>query len=275
MNDQNNENKFPTIVEVLVVILATIGLTFFIGIIGVLVGARKSLFLLESLIILPALVFVIVKKMPLKKVFRIHPVKKELLVVSAFIGIALTIIIDEFDRLIQTIIPMPEFLIEAMEESLKIQSPSDLVIILFSAVLLASVLEEMLFRGFLQVSLEQRLDVTRAVMSSAIIFAIVHMNPWWTIQFTLFGIILGVMAWKSRSIIPAIVVHFINNGTALIFNNMEKENYQWYLYKGHVSIPILVGSIIILFYGMKVFYYFCEITQKEKKIDVTENEPQS
>ena len=86
------------------------------------------------------------------------------------------------------------------------------------------------------------------------------------------GIILGVMAWKSNSIIPSMIVHFINNGIALIFANSKPAQYQWYLYKNHVSIPIIIAAIIAVFYGMKLFYKFCDSSFEEENFDTIQQD---
>jgi len=258
MDRNQNSQTYPQLHHIVIILIITLGLIFITSFIGALLGAKSGLFLLEFLIIVPALIFVIIYRYPITKVFRLRPVKKSVLAVSVLIGIGFTIIVDEFDRLIQTVFAMPEFLQKAIEESLKIETATDYLIIIFSAVFLAAILEEMLFRGLVQNSLEKTFDVTKAVMSAAFIFAIIHLNPWWTIQYTLFGIILGVLAWKSSSVFPPIIVHSINNGIALIFNNVPAEKMQWYLSGNHVNLYLLVIAIFATFYGFKMFYYYCE-----------------
>lgn len=207
---------------------------------------------------MPALGYSLLFKYPIKKIFRLNKISLPVVGVSIIFGLGISVVVDEFDRLFQLIFPMPEMLKEVMEQSLKINSVTDLVIIGFSAVILASVLEEMLFRGFVQNSFEQTFDVTRAVMATAIIFAIVHLNPWWTVQFTFFGIFLGVLAWKSNSIIPPIIVHFLNNGIALLFSNTDPDKLKWYAGETHVNIWVLALAILFSYFGMKLFYEFCD-----------------
>lgn len=273
MNRNHDSQAYPQLHHIIIVLLITLGLIFIISFIGALLGAKTGLFLLEFLIIVPAVIFVIIFKYPVFKVFRLRPVNKSVLAVSVLIGLGFTIIVDEFDRLIQIVFPMPDFLQKAIEESLKIQSTTDFFIIIFSAVFLAAILEEMLFRGFVQISFENTFDVTKAVMATAFLFAIIHLNPWWTIQYTLFGIILGVMAWKSSSVFPPMIVHFVNNGVALIFNNISPEKMQWYLSGNHVNLLLLAVAIIATFYGFKMFYYYCEKTEGEKMSPLNQNAP--
>ncbi len=267
MDIKNQTEKYPQIWQVIIVILITLFITFVLGLIGTLVGAKTELFLLEAVIILPALIFTLRNNFAAITLFRLRPVNKNVIMASILIGIAFTVVSDEIDRVVQVFFPMPEILREAIEESLKIQSTSDLIIIIISAVFLAAIVEEMLFRGFVQTSFEHHFDVTKAVMSSALIFTIIHFNPWWAIQVMIIGVILGVMAWKSNSIVPSMIVHLINNGIALIFANTKPEQYQWYLYKEHVSIPIVIAAIMLVFFGMKLFYKLCDSYFEEENFD--------
>ena len=258
MGSEHTPGQYPRIWQVVIVILISIFITFLTGIIGTLIGLKTELFLLEALIIVPAVIFTLRTHYSPVLVFRLRPVSRKVIITSIFIGIAFTILSDEIDRLVQLVLPTPEIFRKLIEASLKIQSTSDLIIIVFSAVFLAAIVEELLFRGFVQTSFEKHFDVTKGVMSTALIFAVFHFNPWWGIQILIFGILLGVMAWKSNSVVPSIIVHFINNGFSLIFVNASPEAFQWYLFKNHVSIPILLSAIIVTIYGMKLFYQFCD-----------------
>jgi len=133
----------------------------------------------------------------------------------------------------------------------------DFVIIFVSAVIFAGLFEEMLFRGFVQKTFEKEFNVTQAILITALIFGMMHLNPWWLVQISLFGIFLGIMAWKSNSIIPSMIVHFINNGLSLVLMNTGQENYDWYLYKNQVYIPIILVAIVFTFFGFRLFYKIC------------------
>ncbi|MFZ5516614.1 MAG: CPBP family intramembrane glutamic endopeptidase [Candidatus Zhuqueibacterota bacterium] len=262
MNTAPHRDDYPQLREVTIVILFTLIVTSSIGFLSAIFGQRKELFLLEGLIVLPATIFIIRNNYSIIRLFRLKWVNWRVVAASLAIGLAFTIVSDEIDRIVQIFFPLPEPLAEAIQKSIQINSLSDLIIIGFSAVFLAAFVEEMMFRGFVQTGFENTFDITKAVMATSLIFAVVHFNPWWSIQVLVFGIVLGVMSWKSDSIIPSAIVHFINNGVALAFANMEKESYSWYLYKEHVSIPILIVAGLVTFYGFKLFYHYCELDEK-------------
>ncbi len=258
MNTEHEITTYPSIRQVIVVIVLTLGAIFILGLIGTMFGAAKELFLLEAVVILPALIFTFKKKFSAVTLFRLRGVNFRVALISMIIALGIAVVTDEIDRIVQVFFPMPDAIRQSIEAALKIESTTDLIIIVLSTVVFAAIVEELLFRGFAQTSFEYHFDVTKAVMSSALLFAVVHFNPWWLIQVIIIGIILGVMAWKSNSIVPPIIVHFINNSLALVFVNLPPEQLKWYLHGNHVQIPIVLAGIIATFWGMKSFYEYTE-----------------
>ena len=51
---------------------------------------------------------------------------------------------------------------------------------------------------------------------SALIFGLIHLNPVQMVFGSLYGLLLGWLAWRTRSLLPSIVVHVANNTTVLL-----------------------------------------------------------
>jgi len=87
-------------------------------------------------------------------------------------------------------------------------------------ILLASVFpgfsEELFFRGYVRVGLERRWGFMVAVFLPALVFAMVHMDPMHATAVLPLGLWFGCLAWWSRSTIPAIGAHLMNNLFAII-----------------------------------------------------------
>jgi membrane protease YdiL (CAAX protease family) len=220
---------------------------------------RIEILLVEGVIIIPALLFVRNKGFSFVKVFRLKPVSPNLVFISIIIGFSLLVPIDELDRIIRKILPMPEEFFDLernFSDTLKASSGYNFFILFIAGAVMASVAEEMLFRGFLQGVLERSMEITRAVMITAVVFALLHLWPWQLVQILRLGVFLGVMSWKSGSIIPAVIVHFIVNSVSLFVINFELEAPGWFTWKGHISPPILILSLILVYYSFKLFYNF-------------------
>ena len=78
----------------------------------------------------------------------------------------------------------------------------------------AGICEETGFRGYMQRPLERRHGVPTAVVISSFLFMLLHLNKGWAtlgmvpIVFGA-GVLLGLLAWASGSLIPSIVGHII------------------------------------------------------------------
>lgn len=89
--------------------------------------------------------------------------------------------------------------------------------------LLAPLAEELVFRGAI---LRKLLGVFSekwhwaAIVISALIFGIVHMNVPQFVHATLIGLLLGWMYYRTHSILPGVMFHWINNTVAYVMFNV-------------------------------------------------------
>ena len=92
----------------------------------------------------------------------------------------------------------------------------------FALGLAAPVAEEFVFRGAILRTLLSTFNGRHwtAIAASAVLFAIAHMNPAQMPHAFLMGLLLGWMYYRTGSIIPGIVVHWVNNSTAYVLSNL-------------------------------------------------------
>ena len=87
--------------------------------------------------------------------------------------------------------------------------------------LLAPLTEEMVFRGAVLKSLLQwKQNPWVGIVISAILFALIHMNPVQMPHAFLVGLLLGWMYYRTDSIIPGVVYHWVNNTVAYVMYNL-------------------------------------------------------
>ena len=89
------------------------------------------------------------------------------------------------------------------------------IVLTISVILAAPVIEEALFRGLLQGTLETRLRPWFAIIVAALPFALLH-GPKPALFFFFWSLPVGWVTWRTGSIRPGIVVHAINNLVGLI-----------------------------------------------------------
>ncbi len=102
------------------------------------------------------------------------------------------------------------------------QSPGLVTSILVFA-LIPAICEEFAFRGFILSGLEHQHRTRSAILLSALMFGFLHVLLSLFQQLfnaTLLGIVLGLLAVRSRSILPGIVFHFLNNALAVALGSV-------------------------------------------------------
>lgn len=85
---------------------------------------------------------------------------------------------------------------------------------MLTAIVLAPILEEILFRGIVQDSLTYKYGPLRGILLGAALFGIVHVIPQQAFNAFLIGLVLGYIYYQTRSLVPVIVIHCINNAIA-------------------------------------------------------------
>lgn len=85
---------------------------------------------------------------------------------------------------------------------------------------IAPIFEEMAFRGgFLEVLLK-RYSARQAILTSSLLFAVYHLNPWQFCGTLLFGIASGWLYLRTRSVILCILGHSFVNALAMLAPNL-------------------------------------------------------
>ena len=79
-----------------------------------------------------------------------------------------------------------------------------------------AICEEMLFRGLILHSLKERYKIASAIFITAALFGFYHMSLVKFIPTGLLGLALCYVVWRTGSIYPAILMHFLNNAYSVI-----------------------------------------------------------
>lgn len=87
--------------------------------------------------------------------------------------------------------------------------------------LLAPLAEEVVFRGaVLRALLQWNRRPWLAIVLSALLFSAVHMNPAQLPHTFLVGLLLGWLYYRTDSIVPGVVYHWVNNTVAYVMYNL-------------------------------------------------------
>lgn len=114
--------------------------------------------------------------------------------------------------------------------------------------ILAPISEEIGFRGVLMGGLlRMRCGAWPAIVISAIVFAYFHGTHIQLLGTTVFGIISGWLYWRTRSLIPSMIIHMVNNSSACILEMVAPD----YEPDKIASVVFIAVFLPILLYGLR------------------------
>lgn len=262
-NNPEPEENFPS----LRISIALIWLGYLASamIISLLTKEIESIHLMigEALFVAPLFIYLVRKKYDLKQVFRLKMVSPRILLASLAMALFVPVLLDEVDRIMGGFVNIPDEYVELIAKLFVAKNFMDWVYLISGTVILASILEEMIFRGMLLQSFEKKVDTGTAIFLSALLFAIVHLSIW-LLQVMLVGCLFGYLSWRSRSILPGIILHSVNNLYSLIFTNFEL-NVGWYNWYSHVHPTAIAIAACITFYAIKWFNSLTPLPQKQNQ----------
>lgn len=164
--------------------------------------------------------------------------RKCLLLIVAGIGFSL------FISALLTVIPFPRFLIGPYHQlSSEVYDRLDTVFTVVSMIILAPVIEEMVFRGYVLNRMLEGYDSPKtAVLVSTILFAVCHGTPLWILYALFMGLLMTHVSIEEENIAYAVALHFGYNLTSLpvwLANRNPK-----------VSAVLFASPVLIACYGI-------------------------
>lgn len=140
-----------------------------------------------------------------------------------------------------------------------------LIFNLFMMALIPAFGEEFVFRGILQRLLQQwTRKAWVAILISSVIFSAIHMQFYGFIPRLMIGALLGLVFWKTGNLWLCILIHFINNGMAVVvswlfanqYSNIPMENF------GNFNNDILLLLLFTIVFSLSLFMILRQKTQK-------------
>ena len=155
---------------------------------------------------------------PWREVLPLAPIPLSLLAPMAVGVLGVGILLSELDNVLRAVLPPPAWL-ERMFAELAAGRRS-----LWGSVALlvvaAPLTEEALFRGVILRGFLGRYAVRRAVVASALLFAVFHFNPWQFGGAATAGLLFGWWRAATGSLVPGLVCHALNNAMPILAANL-------------------------------------------------------
>lgn len=134
--------------------------------------------------------------------------------IMAILGLG--ILVSEADNILETILPVNDYWLEFFN-AMSGQGFATWREILASVVT-APIVEETIFRGMLLNGFLKHYSIKKSILLSALLFGIIHLNPWQFVTAFSVGIMLGWWYTKTGSVIPTIFGHALFNGMSFIMD---------------------------------------------------------
>lgn len=99
---------------------------------------------------------------------------------------------------------------------LKASGIPELLLVVMVVAVVPAVSEEVMFRGFIQRSFELKIKPFIAALLTAVFFSLYHFNPYGLIPLAILGFYFGFAAYTSKTLLIPVLLHFLNNFTAVI-----------------------------------------------------------
>lgn len=198
-------------------------------------------------------------KVSFREVFKVKTFSPMFVLPLIITIIGISVIGSEIDNISHILVPMPTKLHDIMRE-IAAPSMTAWTKIVFP-ILLMPLVEEALFRGVILHGFLKRYSTKQAIIVSAILFGVAHLNPWQMVPAFMVGIFLAWLVVYTRSLFTCILGHMIMNAIPFILVSVlglkirgysiiptETVQFQpwWFDVMGVVLICVGITGIIFL-----------------------------
>jgi sodium transport system permease protein len=168
---------------------------------------------LVSTVGVPPLLMAILLTSSVRRTLKLYWPKWQYLVLGCVLPVVLQPVAIELIHQLEWFFPKPP---AGMAEMLKSFSDPNVPLWwpLLAIAVTPAICEELAFRGFMLSGLQsgRQRNFWTPILISAVCFGVVHMIAHQVFNAILLGIVLGLLAVRSRSLIPGVIFHFIFNG---------------------------------------------------------------
>ncbi len=166
----------------------------------------------QMLIILPILVWVIARRLPLRETFRLRWIGARTALESMLIGFACWPVVSAA----ATLLEKPLNLIGPYPAGPAPQGILEYAVYAVTFVIIAPLTEEPIYRGFI-LRAGLRRGALAGILLSGFLFGLVHSQIAALLPITFLGIVLGVLSYRSGSIVNTILAHACYNLLPTVF----------------------------------------------------------
>ena len=184
--------------------------------------SRQTIIILFTSVAVPALFMAVMLTRNPRKSLRLRPCTIPAACAAVLAAICLNPLILWFSALVMAVYPPgPEMMqMESMVEQILSSAPNLWAILIVFAIAPA-VIEELAFRGFILSGFESLRNKWQAILLTSIFFGVAHSVLQQSVITGVVGVVLGIIAVQTRSLIPCVLYHATHNGVTVIMSQLS------------------------------------------------------
>ena len=259
----------PTVSDVWFVLALTFLLTLYAGSMLQVKFGLAGVFGTQMILLLVPLFLVVYTKRDIRQTYGFEKPKAADLVGGALVALGMFSIILVVSMGMMKLFPESTGNVETAFSD--IMSGNRLAVLLVIA-LAPAVCEEMLFRGVILHALKARYRMPAAIAVTAVLFGLFHMSLVKFLPTGLLGLALCILVWKTGSIYPAMLMHFINNAISVAANCWPEtvQKIMPVLFQDTLSVMDVLclcgAGAVFLGIGSVVLWKLGSVGQREKTV---------
>jgi len=214
--------RYPGLGHAIILTIVLLGLqlfaSFFVVIAFIIVGrdftAADPLIVIVANVVAFSVVLLWVRlwgRRPFGEFIPLRPFRPIILLPLVPLLLGLGIAASEADNVLRYFLPVPEFLVKLLE-GLRSGGIAPIV----ATIIVAPSTEEFLFRGVFLGSFLTRYSFRKALLWSAILFTLSHLNPYQFFSAFVTGLAFGWLFQRTRSLWPCVIAHALYNAQIMV-----------------------------------------------------------
>jgi len=199
-----------------------------------------------------------------REIFPLAPIRPALLLPMTLTIIGMSIILSEADNCLRAVLPIPAPIVEILKNFF--DASRNFFSSFFTLVIVAPLTEEFLFRGLILRGLLSHYSVRKAIIASALFFGVFHFNPWQFISAAVAGVVLAWWFVKTRSLLPCLFGHALNNALPVILLAIPQLSIPGYSSEIAERVefqPLWFDALGLLLAGIGVWWLYREFAKMD------------
>ena len=255
--------------------ITLVAILFLLGYMGIITNDILSSILIQVVVMLaiPMLMYcLIVKRNPKDAIkdFGIKKVSGKIIGISILLGLILYFINSFVADAFYSIITLLGY--ESLSSGATIKlTYGKLFKELVLSCILPGICEEFLHRGLMLHANKKHTNTKFCLITSSILFGLMHLNIRQFFYAAILGFLIGYVSLMADSIIPAIIIHFMNNflsnyffyGTALNWPLAKFYSFVTNIFMENVFI-FVSSSVVAVFLLLLLYNYLTKVILKER-----------